>query len=418
MKTKLTLIAICLLALCVAGLFGWRKVHHVSNESYLSLSELPGVSQQVLDSQNKLFRVDEPVLFNRKTGMAFFVVEILSRQNFGDEQFLTFGGDAKSLQNFVSEINLVNNGASRTASAGQGMTEGIESMVSGLWQLIRHPIDTAQGLGTAAYGLAIYLKDTPVSQATDDVKNLVSAYYINKACEISEQHGADYYDLKTDAGRATIHSETNWKLGGQATIEIATILVPFSELKYGADAAEAGKVAEAATEAAQAARTATRLEEGGAISAEAARFSRVGSLFPTMVGRMTETLARLKDAAIPRRFVPPIAKLGSAATSDYKLTFFKAHPDLEGKVVVHHAVEQQALTRYPGLLTEQEMHSLENLRGIPIEQNADMHLSQIRKEWNEFYRDNPASGMTKQRILDKASEMDRHYGSSFTPTLL
>jgi hypothetical protein len=64
------------------------------------------------------------------------------------------------------------------------------------------------------------------------------------------------------------------------------------------------------------------------------------------------------------------------------------------------------------------MHSLENLRGIPNSQNADLHLSQIRMEWNEFYRNNPASGMTKQKLLDKASEIDRRYGSSFTPSLL
>ena len=416
MKQKLWLIAIVLFVLAGMASVVWLKSRPTPNETYIRLSDLPGVSQEVLASQNKLLHVEEPVLLNRKTGMAFFVVEILSRRNFGNERFLTFGGDAESLQNFVSEIKLVNNGPSRVGSAGEGMAQGVESLVSGVWELLRHPIDTAQGLGNAVVGLAYYVKDTPITQAQTDISNLVNAYYVNRACEIADSHGMDYFELKTDSGRAAIHSETNWKLGGQAVIEIATLLVPFSKLKYAPEAAEAGLSAQVATETAEAANTARRLEEAGAISKKAAGFSRVGSFFPQMVRKMTGTLARLKDAAVPRRFVPPVAKFGKAATFDYRLTFFKAYPDLEGKVVVHHAVEQQALTRYPGLLTEEEIHSLENLRGIPNDQNADLHLSQIRKVWNEFYRNNPASSMTKQKLLDEASEIDRRYGSSFTPS--
>lgn len=61
------------------------------------------------------------------------------------------------------------------------------------------------------------------------------------------------------------------------------------------------------------------------------------------------------------------ATFGNATTDDYKATFFKANPHQEGKVVVHHAVEQQVMRRYPNLVRKEEMHSLENLRGIPIE---------------------------------------------------
>ena len=43
--------------------------------------------------------------------------------------------------------------------------------------------------------------------------------------------------------------------------------------------------------------------------------------------------------------------------ADYKGTFFNAHPELEGKVVVHHAVEQQALQLYPNAVTSQQIHS-------------------------------------------------------------
>mgnify|MGYP000005381880 CR=1 FL=1 len=97
--------------------------------------------------------------------------------------------------------------------------------------------------------------------------------------------------------------------------------------------------------------------------------------------------------------------------------FFNENPELEGKVVVHHSVEQQVLTKpqTKGLFTYEEMHALENLRGIPKEINSDIHLSKIRKEWNRFYKEVP--NPTKQQLLDKAAEIDSKFGHLFNPPL-
>lgn len=107
------------------------------------------------------------------------------------------------------------------------------------------------------------------------------------------------------------------------------------------------------------------------------------------------------------------AQFGKAATNDYKQTFFEAHPETRGKVVVHHAVEQQVKTKYPGLVSDAEMHSLGNLRGIPKGINSDLHLSKIRKSWNQFYRNNP--NPTKQQLLDHATKIDDQFGHLFDP---
>jgi uncharacterized Zn-binding protein involved in type VI secretion len=112
----------------------------------------------------------------------------------------------------------------------------------------------------------------------------------------------------------------------------------------------------------------------------------------------------------------PIAReatFGESASTNYKQTFFEAHPGTEGKVVVHHAVEQQTLTRYPGVVSESEMHSLENLRGIPKEINSDVHLSQIRKSWNQFYRETP--NPTQAQLLEHATKIDNQFGHLFNP---
>lgn len=109
------------------------------------------------------------------------------------------------------------------------------------------------------------------------------------------------------------------------------------------------------------------------------------------------------------------ATVGHAASTNYRATFFAANPGLEGQVVVHHAVEQQVLRRYPGLFSEAEIHSLENLRGIPVGSNSSLHLSQIRRSWNAFYRSNASP--TRTDILNHATEVDRLFGTQYLPPI-
>lgn len=103
----------------------------------------------------------------------------------------------------------------------------------------------------------------------------------------------------------------------------------------------------------------------------------------------------------------------------YHTTFFKANPLLKGKVVVHHAVEQQVLKKWPGLFDKEFMHSLDNLRGIPKDINNTLHLSTIRKEWNKFYKkfDNAGIIPTKQQVLDYANAIDKKFGHLFDPPI-
>jgi hypothetical protein len=75
-------------------------------------------------------------------------------------------------------------------------------------------------------------------------------------------------------------------------------------------------------------------------------------------------------------------------STNYRETFFKAHPELRGKVWVHHAFPQRAAKLYP--YVKIELHALENLRGIPDEINPELHLKQINGEWRTFYNRVPA----------------------------
>ncbi len=108
------------------------------------------------------------------------------------------------------------------------------------------------------------------------------------------------------------------------------------------------------------------------------------------------------------------ATVGIAKRLDYAATFFEAFPTLRGRVAhVHHAVERQVLTRYPGVFTELELHSIQNLRGIAMG-DAVTHLSTIRRLWDEFYFAHPDSA-TRQQLLDWATHIDDTLGSRFLP---
>jgi hypothetical protein len=131
-----------------------------------------------------------------------------------------------------------------------------------------------------------------------------------------------------------------------------------------------------------------------------------------------DSAARGADAAMPSGRVASEssgATFGSTNSKYYRTTFFEPNQKLRGKVFVHHAVEQQARKKYPGVVTDAEMHSLENLRGIPRHLNSDLHLRKIRREWNRFYEENPTA--TRRQLLQKATEIDAKYGSQFNPPI-
>ncbi|WP_245437170.1 hypothetical protein [Mesorhizobium helmanticense] len=109
------------------------------------------------------------------------------------------------------------------------------------------------------------------------------------------------------------------------------------------------------------------------------------------------------------------ASFGKAASKNYRKTFLHANPNLGGDVVVHHAAERQILTRYLGLVAEDEMHSLQNLRGIPKGLDDLLHKTVFRFEWNKFYRLHPQP--TRQQVLDYVTYIDKKYGHLFNPPI-
>lgn len=114
--------------------------------------------------------------------------------------------------------------------------------------------------------------------------------------------------------------------------------------------------------------------------------------------------------------VPPRATVGHTHSTDYRDTFFTANPSVSPPgTVVHHAVEQQIMKRYPGVATPEQLHSIENLRGIPQSLNNTLYLSEIRIAWNKFYRTHKTT--TLDELLDYATKLDDEFGHLFDPPI-
>ena len=139
---------------------------------------------------------------------------------------------------------------------------------------------------------------------------------------------------------------------------------------------------------------------------ETSKTVREASNYGVYLGKEKEVLAKIEKKVL---------KGTSKDTKNYRKTFFDEYPELEGSVVVHHAIEQQVLKKYPNLFTLDEIHALENLRGIPKETNSDIHLSKIRKDWNRFYRNHP--NPTKEEVINYMIKLDKKYGENFNPPI-
>lgn len=115
---------------------------------------------------------------------------------------------------------------------------------------------------------------------------------------------------------------------------------------------------------------------------------------------------------------PPIealpSKFGWTESDDFTETFFEVYSHLRGKVWVHHAVEQRMIRERGGTVEWQEIHSFENLRGIPLDINTEFHLSLIAIEWGRFYR-RFGKTATRSQLLDFAGLIDKKYGHLFIP---
>ncbi len=137
--------------------------------------------------------------------------------------------------------------------------------------------------------------------------------------------------------------------------------------------------------------------------------------FDAWEGLIDFPLLRKKAKALEYVDELKVPKLGSSTTTDYRKTFKEvAFPEIADDIYqVHHAMPQKIYNNYPDIMTKSELHSLQNLRGIP-KNNHWIHQT-ITNNWAQFYLDFP--NFTRQQALDFAKQIDDNFGHLFIPPI-
>ena len=120
-----------------------------------------------------------------------------------------------------------------------------------------------------------------------------------------------------------------------------------------------------------------------------------------------------------------VPKFGYATTTNHLTNFdnaFGAELRQNTSMQVHHAVPQVVLNKYPNLgISPYQMHSLENLRGIPNDvftpgnPSLKLHDYLTHYVWKPWYDLNPNASLNQ--IFNKAKEIDDLYGHLFVPPI-
>ncbi|MFN0012956.1 MAG: hypothetical protein ACKVU2_00275, partial [Saprospiraceae bacterium] len=111
-------------------------------------------------------------------------------------------------------------------------------------------------------------------------------------------------------------------------------------------------------------------------------------------------------------------KLGDyfATVNTYSANFKNKFSDVKDQIAqVHHAVPQKVRNQY-NLVNDNQIHSLENLRGIPSNDNFHQALTNTWKNFFDPY-DDAGTAPTLTDILAFTKVIDDQYGHRFLPPI-
>ncbi|NRA67359.1 MAG: pre-toxin TG domain-containing protein [Pseudobacteriovorax sp.] len=137
-------------------------------------------------------------------------------------------------------------------------------------------------------------------------------------------------------------------------------------------------------------------------------------------GELTQIAAKIGQETLDKLKKGKVG-FGIAQRKDYRKTYRDHYAHVNDKIgQVHHAAEQRVLTKYPGVLNEKQMHSIENLRGIPNgAAGIQLHQREIRRFWDDVYERFDERGFppTAGELLKEVKRADDKFGHRFVPPI-
>jgi hypothetical protein len=149
-------------------------------------------------------------------------------------------------------------------------------------------------------------------------------------------------------------------------------------------------------------------------------------------GIIEEATITSRPAKRPRPARPKTTGRGAAARGNFDRLRdgYAKQLGVQSGGQVHHAIELQTLDRYPGALTEKELNTFENMRGIATEEanKRQLHNSKIREVWDRHYRridkeiearklkpgTESYNNFVRRNLVDARNELDHVLGQFFT----
>jgi len=227
-------VSVISLALLSLSLYLWQNAQEdVPQPEWIDLAALPHLSEAALQQRGITYRITEPIGYYREADLALFEVEILDPNV--TEPIRYFLGDAERFNGFVAELEFIKTHAGRLhlGKAGEGLGEGVTSLIEGIGDVLQHPMETAQGLADGAVALKDYAAKAVAGEADpeQDIKDLAQAFYTNQCSEAAAEAHFSYEEAVTEEARDLTESLVRWKLSGRAVSEIAMLLVPANSVK-------------------------------------------------------------------------------------------------------------------------------------------------------------------------------------------
>lgn len=220
-------------AALVAGL-AWvslRSREETPEESvqFVSLKNIEGISEDVIQAQGKIVNIAEPVQYLATSGVYLFEVRARGAD-------YIFAGDSAKILHFVNEIKFLESQfigwEDKSKEVLKGATQAVESMVEGLWNTVRRPIDTLRGLGGAVAGLYDYAKKYAQGSVNpaEDFVNFAEAYFADKCVDVANEHNLNFQELETSQAKSVFVNLAKCKIGGQVSVEALTLFMSFTKV--------------------------------------------------------------------------------------------------------------------------------------------------------------------------------------------
>ena len=211
-----------------------------------ALAEMPGMNPEVLSAEDDYFILaDKQLAIDKASGITAFNLQVPAKHTVTEQDVdLSFYGNSDTMLSVVNEIKYLRSqrGAYRVDEVAVGVYNGAEDLVSSLWQIVRHPIQSGKGIrdgAKAAYDYFWRVWEGEPLPTREDVAAFASAYYEDQLAELAIQNKFELELAQLPETREILGRQVVSLLTGQGLFEVVTLMAAWLKVTKVAKAKKA-----------------------------------------------------------------------------------------------------------------------------------------------------------------------------------